>query len=67
MSRIDYRQNEQTPMSAVAAAKATTGQDDFFAISLELPNAALGRPMAWRGSAEQISWSAREYGYWRTG
>lgn len=67
MSRIDYRQNEQTPMSAVAAAKPTTAKDDFLRISLELPNAALGRPMAWRESPEQISVLARDYGYWRMG
>jgi hypothetical protein len=67
MSRIDYRQNEQTPMSAVAAAGLITAQHVFFGVSLELPNAALGRPTAWRESPEQISWLARAYGYRRTG
>ena len=55
MSRIHYRQDEQTPMSAVTAAKPITAQDDFFRISLELPSAALRRSTAWRGPLQQIS------------
>jgi hypothetical protein len=73
MSRIDYRQNEQTQMDAAAIARIPTSSRESFLLEGKNPTSWTTRLESWYEPLEQTgqplkSWSSpHHYGYRRSG